>query len=810
MTVTAQELEALYRELEDPKSWHWKIDERTGWFGHKTVAQPQRHVTETLKELERSGQGQEAQKLWTALTALYHTFKEENAEEAASAIAAIFGVNQTLTVQHEEMLRKWGFPVDDPAYARLKAILFDCWAELAAIFAKDPSIDQRHARGIMDALGDFQDLLSSAEECRALLQELHGLRTVSDCDLALLWSKQYVHLISAENRAGDLLRIVRVFVALIGLKVRDGVYQTLCQVYAPRSWGCAENKRRNLQDLETLSGLINELRGSTWKTGLPDDIMTVYLNVTNDGRFTSRIASEIVAAMFRDTGGRGPPEFALYEFNELLPLMENAQQALQLIGLLTRIVSLTGNTLLSDFTRRVTKSGKRGADALGELSHIEQVAGVAKQKDVQDRGLAVNRFLSIYGLLQARGCAEPESREFTARLARSVQDWWALSGCYDLMKDASVWDAYASAGLSDLAGFIARWGEIMERARAAPWAQEAVVRLTIESFRLFPRERAEAIVALIERLHRHLELMHWFIAFLENKQDDAARRTVIENAEAMLTIIAAREDLFRIPTFLWFVSEASTAQELLQLCVKYEYLKDNPKYWTVQGLRTMGCEICHVTNAFSGGATGGREKKLDPFQNIVTDLTNAVAYQPSCSLIRPGFRQSVVASKGDAFGVYLDYGYIYEPYSRDARTRDVTDERSGISYRTASRANLTGPANWKVEPFALFSANAPESSRDYNEILVRKWTVGGLFYTPRTDGETIERLKRISRQYSYTEQLNGAYFYRKMPFGTPKRIEKLFPVCELDPSTNVLRVVYTPTREEAQQERRAGGIARAA
>jgi len=248
-----------------------------------------------------------------------------------------------------------------------------------------------------------------------------------------------------------------------------------------------------------------------------------------------------------------------------------------------------------------------------------------------------------------------------------------------------------------------------------------------------------------------------------------------------------------------FFGDISSKKELFDNLDKVAYMADDKRYYTVQGLSSMGFLCCHVTNAFAGGAAGGYQEKKDPFANIVNDIRNAFDYNPSASVIKPEGKSSLVTGGGlggeirGSIGVIYDYGYLYRSYLGDVGTWDVKGEKSGISYRTSMVKNVPSPI---VSNF---------STSEYNEVLLRKWTVSGIFYTKGCAQWAIDRLKQISDEMSSDKAnkegyINGEYWYRATKFGVPKRKKKIFPVYEVDTSTNTWKVVYTPPAPEGYGE----------
>lgn len=253
-------------------------------------------------------------------------------------------------------------------------------------------------------------------------------------------------------------------------------------------------------------------------------------------------------------------------------------------------------------------------------------------------------------------------------------------------------------------------------------------------------------------------------------------------------------DLVKRDFLLLCLRKARIKEELFREYRKLEGMERSQLYHTVQGLNSLGFLCCHVTNAFFGGAAGSGELKRDPFQNILADATNKYDYNPSASVIIPHGKSSIVVTSRDeikgSVGVIYDYGYLYESYVQDASTKDKGKNGMGATYRT-------GDYRYKQDPHVVFvySENFGAVSRQsYNEVLLRKWTVSALFYTKGCQPEAISRLKSMSKELSFREHINGAYWYRTTKSGVPERIIKAFPVFEIDTSTNTWTQVYMPSK----------------
>ena len=232
-------------------------------------------------------------------------------------------------------------------------------------------------------------------------------------------------------------------------------------------------------------------------------------------------------------------------------------------------------------------------------------------------------------------------------------------------------------------------------------------------------------------------------------------------------------------------------------------------FHTIQGLNSMGYLCCHVTNAFEGGAAVhdlGHEAKLarsDPFNNITNDIENKFDYNPSISVIKPGFKSSIALTDkgkiGGSIGVIYDYGYIYQAFGSDISSKDKRDTTTGKVYRTEEGRLIHIRTKSDHSTEFLTFAEEPGivvnfSQNLINELLIRKWTVSGIFFTTGCHGWVQGRLIQISRDMSGKEYINGEYWYRKTKYGIPEKIVKLFPVYEINMSNNTWDIFHNPKK----------------
>ncbi len=265
------------------------------------------------------------------------------------------------------------------------------------------------------------------------------------------------------------------------------------------------------------------------------------------------------------------------------------------------------------------------------------------------------------------------------------------------------------------------------------------------------------------------------------------------------------------------LQEVKTIDELRKILNYLEGICQNKNYWTVQGLLSMGYLCVHVTNAEI--TTSAAESKRDPFRNIAWDiLTTAekrscdeiikelrkiqieidknslIEFTPSASIISQKLKGLLFTLRGREFpglvGIVFDYGYIYLSSVTDASTKSVGQGKK-LSRTSLSPNRLYHPA---------IVANYSEKEF-YNEVVLKGWTVQGLFYTKQSRYDpgcptwVVNRLKQLSDVLSYHQYRNGAHIYRTIKLGTPRYLEKIFPVYEIDKELKTWRIVYTPIKK---------------
>jgi hypothetical protein len=232
-----------------------------------------------------------------------------------------------------------------------------------------------------------------------------------------------------------------------------------------------------------------------------------------------------------------------------------------------------------------------------------------------------------------------------------------------------------------------------------------------------------------------------------------------------------------------------------------DFNKDK-RYFSVQGLNSMGYLCVHVTNAFGGGAALGigEKRRSKPIENIINCIENQGTnkFQLSISTIRSNVRSKIAMTKrfeiDGSIGIVFDSGYIYESYSSDAGTITGTKE-SEISYRTGGK---------EVRVPTTIAVN--KGGGNYNELLVRKWTVQGIFYTEGVQQEVITQLKNLANEYAGHETINPEWINRekRKKIGSvfkwfsskgneiKKSIKKKYPVYEIDHNSNTWKIVHNP------------------
>lgn len=215
-------------------------------------------------------------------------------------------------------------------------------------------------------------------------------------------------------------------------------------------------------------------------------------------------------------------------------------------------------------------------------------------------------------------------------------------------------------------------------------------------------------------------------------------------------------------------------------------IKKASMFNTVENLTEHDFLAVHVTNAFGGGAALNEyeERRDDSFKNIVNNLENQATnkFQLCASTIKKGRVKLALTKRygiNGSIGVIFDSGYVYESYLKDANS-ESKEGGSGNSFKSGN-----------AEKRVVVSLSVT-NNYTYNELLLRKWTIGALFYTRGVQQEHIDHLIQISNEYSGKEYINPNYINRIFKFGVPKMIKKYYPVYEIDVENNSWKIVYNP------------------
>ena len=207
----------------------------------------------------------------------------------------------------------------------------------------------------------------------------------------------------------------------------------------------------------------------------------------------------------------------------------------------------------------------------------------------------------------------------------------------------------------------------------------------------------------------------------------------------------------------------------------------SPLYHTVQGLSSLGYLCCHVTNAFAS-----ESQRRDPFENIVFCIENQGTnrFQLSSSAIHPKLKSGIVVSEAfrikGSIGIIFDSGYIYELSQVDTFTHAVG--KGERTYKTGLKEEMSFGVALNVE------------RAKYNELLVRAYTVGGLFYTKGVQQEVIEKLKEIADMYSHKEYISPEWINRTEKYGVPQYKTKVYSIYEIDSDNIKWKIVYIPKK----------------
>ena len=248
-----------------------------------------------------------------------------------------------------------------------------------------------------------------------------------------------------------------------------------------------------------------------------------------------------------------------------------------------------------------------------------------------------------------------------------------------------------------------------------------------------------------------------------------------------MEFIYSNPDLIHYYLFPTLFAKISSKEEFYKRYEELRSAEKDTRYSTVQGLNALGFICCNVTNAYFDTDDD------KPYNKITDMITNKLQRNPSVSIIKHGVESSIaVSERGDikgSIGVIFDYGYIYQAYARDVRSTDVVGKKSGKMFRQ-------GPKEMR-EKSKLVAKYSPS---EYNEVLLKKYTISGIFYTKGCQKNVTNKLVAIINDMSFKRHINGAYWYRTGKEEIPEKITKVFPIYEINTKDNEVNLAYIPKK----------------
>lgn len=418
---------------------------------------------------------------------------------------------------------------------------------------------------------------------------------------------------------------------------------------------------------------------------------------------------------------------------------------------------------------------------------------------------------SLYGKVRS-GNLLAESFQWIARFGKlNEENWWwiveiakVLGDDISLIVRATI-PTLTKNGIIRENNFLVRMDELADICREFKDGEEALELFTrtmaslVESHTL-TKEKWPRLLEIIKLTKKSDELFFNCVVIPFLKKNTTAQLNEKEKEFIIAVSKFSSKSLhyLQLDAFNGFIDNRD--YKGLEKAIK-EHSYDK-RYYNIQGLSQMGFLSCHVTNAFAGPSTFLMKAAPDKaFANIIYCLENQGTNksQLSFSTIRKDINSKIVISKiysiNGSIGVVLDSGYIYEAYKGGSIT--------GYNYKKMK----TGLEGARVTPHLSVTT---ETSGTYNELLTKKWTVGGLFYTKGVQQEIIDKLKAISVQWSNKEVINPTWINRKdnsleaikkqmreeFPYcfgnivGDGKTIIKKYPIYEIDLDTITWKIVF--------------------
>ncbi|MAF35133.1 hypothetical protein CMO91_04780 [Candidatus Woesearchaeota archaeon] len=217
-----------------------------------------------------------------------------------------------------------------------------------------------------------------------------------------------------------------------------------------------------------------------------------------------------------------------------------------------------------------------------------------------------------------------------------------------------------------------------------------------------------------------------------------------QHAEGNPVTIKGQKDIFVVKsaTGFGYVLKGTTTPDPEQLYADGDlekWFEADKRYFTVEGLLSMGVYCAHITSAYVASMVDdpGAVNRSDPFGNILGCLKAMGKYQLSVSTLsqkgRFNYAQGETLNMNGEVGILLGSGYIVIAYRHDSGTSAALESKD-------HRRSL----HFTPVPVRVALQDLPGlKETDYSELVVKKWTVLGIMYTDtlRNDAAAMQQVR---------------------------------------------------------------------
>ena len=215
----------------------------------------------------------------------------------------------------------------------------------------------------------------------------------------------------------------------------------------------------------------------------------------------------------------------------------------------------------------------------------------------------------------------------------------------------------------------------------------------------------------------------------------------IDDSDRVFTVLRATLEGFELEEITAKELEEKKLEEREAIIIKYKDIKpykEDKKWQDISYLKENNIFVMHVVDAFQGGAARIEGVTYnDPILNIIRNIERQGEYTLSASAVSEKYSTNIFPL--GSMGVLMDSGQIYAAYPYDASTKAISE-----TYRISLAKPFPVELAIKTNPKEI----NPQFS-EYNELLIKNWKVGGIFYMKNKISDEEKRtLQEVSQRYN--------------------------------------------------------------